>query len=301
MTQQLDGLQRTARHVRGLKELAGAYDVVLCDVWGVIHNGLVASPPAFEALMRFRERGGCVILITNAPRPAREVVAQLDRLGVPRSAYDAMITSGDLTRATILERGGEVVHHIGPARDKPIFAGLDIRFGALDEADYVVCSGLFDDTRETVDDYRPMLERMRQHDLWMLCANPDLVVERGHELVPCAGAIALAYEGIGGDVFYAGKPHRPVYDMALATAARLRDRETTPADRVLAIGDALRTDIAGATGAGIDSLFIARGIHADELNLSDGPLSSSHVQDWLSRQTARPDAIAERLTWCGDD
>jgi ribonucleotide monophosphatase NagD (HAD superfamily) len=150
------------RLVAGLEEIASDYDAILCDVWGVIHNGIRAFNPACEALARFRERGGCAVLVTNAPRPGSAVVGQLDRLAVPRRAYDAVVTSGDLTRAIVAERKGEIVHHIGPERDRPIFAGLDVRFGRLDEAGYVVCSGLFDDTRETAEDYRPALTRMRE-------------------------------------------------------------------------------------------------------------------------------------------
>jgi HAD superfamily hydrolase (TIGR01459 family) len=288
------------RLVAGLEEIASRYDVILCDVWGVIHNGIAASAPACEALARFRGLGGCAILITNAPRPGGAVVGQLDRLAVPRAAYDAVVTSGDLTRSIVAERRGEVVHHIGPERDKPIFAGLDVRFGALDEADYVVCSGLFDDTRETAEDYRPTLKRMRERGLGMLCANPDLVVERGREIIPCAGAIAAAYEETGGAVFYAGKPHRPIYDAALGLAAKALGREVEPA-RVLAVGDAIRTDIAGAQRFGVPSLLVARGIHAGELRLDEDGLGSSllssRVQDWLTRQGARPDAVMDRLVW----
>lgn len=285
------------RVVSGLGELAAGYDVVLCDVWGVIHNGIVASADAYGALMRFRDGGGSVILITNAPRPSSAVVGQLDRLGVPRSAYDAVVTSGDLTRLAIMDRAGQVVHHIGPERDRPIFADLDAPFGDIDGADYVVCSGLFDDTKETVEAYRPMLERLRRRDLWMLCANPDLVVERGHELIPCAGAIALAYEEQGGEVLYAGKPHRPIYDLSLAVAAKMAGRDAIDPARVLGIGDAIRTDIAGAAGYGIASLFVARGIHTIELKLDADGLESSHVQDWLGRQEARPSAVVDRLAW----
>ena len=287
------------RVVAGLEEIASGYDVILCDVWGVIHNGIQASASACEALARFRSMGGCAVLITNAPRPGGAVVGQLDRLAVPRRSYDAVVTSGDLTRTIVAERRGEVVHHIGPERDKPIFAGLDVRFGDLEAADYVVCSGLFDDTRETAEDYRPALRRMRDRNLWMLCANPDLVVERGRETIPCAGAVAAVYEEMGGEVFYAGKPHRPIYEAALGTAARTLGHAVEPA-RVLAVGDAIRTDIAGAERLGIPSLLVARGIHAGELKLDEGGLGapeSSHVQDWLDRQAARPDAVIDRLVW----
>jgi HAD superfamily hydrolase (TIGR01459 family) len=283
--------------VQSLSEIAARFDVLLCDVWGVMHNGLVAYPAASDALSRFRTGGGVVILVSNAPRPGTAVVRQLDRLGVPRTAYDAVLTSGDLTRAEIGRRDGQAVHHMGPERDKPIFAGLEARLGSLDEAAYVVCSGFFDDEHETVDDYKERLDWMRERGLPMICANPDLVVERGHRLIPCAGAIALAYEEIGGDVFYAGKPHRPVYEEALTMAEKLLGGVPVARSRVLAVGDAIRTDIAGAQRFGLFSLLVARGIHAQELIKEGQPLASSHVQDWVTRQEARPNAIADTLAW----
>ncbi|NIX78030.1 TIGR01459 family HAD-type hydrolase [Microvirga terricola] len=282
--------------VDGLQPLADRYDLVLCDVWGVLHNGVKAYETASEALTRFREGGGRVVLVSNAPRPGAAVGTQLDGFGVPRTAYDAIVTSGDLTRLAIEERVHNLVHHIGPARDMPIYAGLDIRFGSIAEAEYVVCSGFENDELETVETYRPRLEAMLERKLWMVCANPDLIVERGNVIVPCAGALGVAYEEMGGDVYYAGKPHAPIYDRAIAVAASLNGRPIAK-DRVLAIGDAIRTDIAGAAGFGIDSLLIARGIHAEELKVHHGPLVSQHVQDWVSRQPVKPQAITDVLSW----
>ena len=283
--------------VAGIRGLAPRYDLILCDIWGVLHNGLVAFAPASEALTRFRAAGGRVVLVSNAPRPGAGVAGQLDRVGVPRTAYDGIITSGDLTRAAVIERKGQIVHHLGPERDLPIFEGLDVEFGDLESADYVVCSGFHDDERETVEDYRDALRRMQERNLWMICANPDLVVERGHTLIPCAGAIAALYEEMGGEVYYAGKPHRPIYEAALARAARLAGDDEIFPERVLAVGDALRTDIAGAVAFGIESLLIARGIHATELKLDRAPLNSSHVQDWLTGQSVRPDFVVDKLVW----
>jgi len=282
--------------VEGLKTLADRYDLILCDVWGVLHNGVKAYEAASEALTRFRDAGGRVVLVSNAPRPGMSVGAQLDGFGVPRTAYDTIVTSGDLTRLAIEERIDKVVHHIGPPRDMPIYDGLDVRFGTIQEADYVVCSGFDDDERETTEDYRPRLEAMLRRKLWMVCANPDLVVERGSAIVPCAGAIALAYEEMGGEVYYAGKPHAPIYEKAIAAASRLKGRDI-PKSRVLAIGDAIRTDIAGAVGYGIDSLLVARGIHAEELRAHQGPLVSQHVQDWIDLQPVKPSAITDVLSW----
>jgi HAD superfamily hydrolase (TIGR01459 family) len=285
--------------IEGFAALSERYDVIFCDVWGVLHNGIQAYPGAGDALTRFRERGGRVVLVSNAPRPGRAIGPQLDRLGVPRTAYDAIMASGDITRTAVIERSDRVVHHMGPPRDLPIFEGLDLRFGSIADADYVVCSGFDEeDEREAdMDDYRRRLAAMRERNLWMLCANPDLVVERGHLIIPCAGTIAAMYEEMGGEVFYAGKPHRPVYEAALALAARISGRDSVPRERVLAIGDAIRTDIAGAAAFGIDSLLVARGIHTAELKLDELPLASEHAQDWLARQVVRPQAVTDKLVW----
>lgn len=290
-------IDRPAEIVRGLSSIASRYDVILCDIWGVLHDGRVAFAPASDALVRFRASGGRVVLVSNAPRPAGSVARQLARLGVPRAAWDAIVTSGDLTRSSVIERKDQVVHHLGPERDRPIFTGLDIRFGGIEAADYVVCTGLVDDTRETVEDYRGTLERMRARRLLMICANPDLVVERGSDLIPCAGALALRYEEMGGKTLYTGKPHRPIYEAALALAARHGGGGPVDRSRVLAVGDAIRTDIVGASRLGLTSLFVARGIHAAEIGPPDAPLTPSRLRKWLSRQAARPDAVAPILAW----
>jgi HAD superfamily hydrolase (TIGR01459 family) len=271
--------------------LAPDYDVVLSDVWGVVHNGVAAAPDACEALSRFRERGGQVVLITNAPRPHDSVVAQLDALGVPRSAYDAIVTSGDLTRETVVARAGQTLWHVGPARDRAIFAGLDVRFAPLETADYVVCSGLFDDEVETPDDYRGRLEAMLARNLFMVCANPDVVVERGDRLVYCAGAIADLYAEMGGDVLFAGKPYRPLYDLALSKVSGA----PAPA-RILAIGDSLRTDLAGAHALGVDFLFITSGIHAADFGGRDGP-DAAALRTAVEAMERPPRAVMRRLAW----
>ncbi len=297
-TQQAAPAAETA-FISGLGEISDRYDAIFCDVWGVIHNGMSAYRPAAEALARFRALGKTVILISNAPRPGLSVIGQLDRLGVPRTAYDDIITSGDLTRAIVAERAGERVFHLGPERDLPIFEGLDAAFAGPDEAAYCVCSGLYDDDADTVADYQPLLETMRARDLLMVCANPDIVVERGDRLLPCAGAIAQAYEGLGGAVVYNGKPHRPVYETAMARITALGGPAEPIPSRILAIGDAIRTDIAGALAIGAHTLFIARGIHTHELGLDRLPLNAQTAEVWLARQTHRPHAILDKLVWEG--
>ncbi len=211
--------------LNGLGAIADRYDLILCDVWGVLHDGQKAHAPAGEALIRFRglagDRPRRVVLVSNAPRPGDGVGRILDRFGVPREAYDAILTSGDLTRGLIAARPGARIRHLGPERDLGIFQGLDLSLVPEDEADLVVCTGLFDDRSETADDYRPELTRLAARGLTMICANPDLVVESGNRLIPCAGLLAAAYAEIGGPVVYAGKPHRPVYEAALAKGGDL--------------------------------------------------------------------------------
>jgi HAD superfamily hydrolase (TIGR01459 family) len=276
--------------------LANDYDALLCDVWGVVHNGLTAFAPACEALMRFRRRGGTVILITNAPRPDVSVQRILDRLGVPRDAYDAITSSGDVTRSVVESRPGERVFHLGPPRDRPIFNGLDVTFAPVESADYVVCSGLFDDATETPESYRELLAAMRARALFMVCANPDIVVERGESLVYCAGALADAYAELGGEVLYCGKPHAPIYEAALGKAAQFRGGEVPPLTRVLAIGDSVRTDLKGAAAFGLDCIFIISGIHAADFGGREAT-DLSGLDTMFAAAGAAPKAVMRGLKW----
>ena len=282
--------------IERFEPLARAYDVLLCDVWGVVHNGVIAFAEAGDALARFRAGGGTVILITNAPRPGAAVQKILDRLGVSRNAYDAITSSGDVTRGVVEARRAERVFHIGPPRDRPIFAGLDVTFAPVETADYVVCSGLFDDTVETPENYREMLALMRRRSLFMVCANPDVVVERGDTLVYCAGALADAYVALGGEALYCGKPHEPIYEAALGQAAALRGGETPPLARVLAIGDSVRTDLAGAASFGMDFLFVISGLHAGEVGSRETP-DPTGLSAMFAAAGAVPKAVIPRLVW----
>jgi HAD superfamily hydrolase (TIGR01459 family) len=280
---------------RHFATLAGDYDVVLCDVWGVVHNGVAAAAEAGDALARFRARGGTVVLITNAPRPGDFVQTFIDALKVPRESYDAIVSSGDVTRALVAERAGERVFHVGPERDLPIFDGLNVELAPIERADFTVCSGLYDDTRETPQDYVKLIDEMHQRKLAMICANPDVVVERGDHLVYCAGAIADLYAHSGGDVIYAGKPYRPIYEQAIARAQALRGRAVDHA-RVMAIGDSVRTDLKGAAAFNIDSLFVTAGIHAQELGGRDEP-DPAALRDILTAAGVSPTAVMRRLAW----
>ena len=283
--------------IASFAKIAANYDVILCDVWGVLHNGVAAFAPAAEALKRARAAGTTVILVSNAPRPREGVAKILDGLGVPRDAYDTIVTSGMVTNALLAGRAGIRFWHLGPERDIGIYDGLDLVFSGLEDAELIVCTGLFDDTVETPEDYADRLRAARARKLPFICANPDIVVERGGDLIWCAGAIAEAYAQLGGEVVFCGKPHRPIYETALATARTLRG-SATPAGRVIAIGDALRTDLAGALGVGIDCLFVAAGIHAGELGLEHGgTVDPKALARLLADGPGNPTAVTARLVW----
>ncbi|MBS7544590.1 TIGR01459 family HAD-type hydrolase [Ancylobacter oerskovii] len=278
-------------------ELAPRYDVILCDVWGVLHNGAVGFAAAAAALERARGNGLTVILVSNAPRPSGDVATILDRFDIPRSAYDAIVTSGNVTTGLLRERGVGRIWHLGPERDLGIYKEAGVELTGMEASELVVCTGLFDDTTETPETYRDTLAAMKARGLTMICANPDIVVERGGELVWCAGALAEAYEAIGGTAVWCGKPHRPIYEAAFAKAAELRGAPVEPA-RFLAIGDALRTDLAGALGVGIDCLFIAGGIHAGELGLErSGTIDPQALARLIADGPGLPVAAAPQLVW----
>jgi HAD superfamily hydrolase (TIGR01459 family) len=280
------------RFVERLRDLVDGVEVVLSDIWGVVHNGLESFPEACEALHTYRRQGGTVILITNAPRPADSVQRQLRKLGVADETYDAIVSSGDLTRHYVADHPGRKVYWLGPERDSGIYRGLDPVLAPMEAADYIVCTGLFDDETETAEDYRAMLLKARERGLTLICANPDIVVERGDRLIYCAGAIAELYRELGGDVIFYGKPHRPIYERAIKLAAEHGGREIK-LSRVLAIGDSVRTDLAGAYGFGIDCLFVTRGIHSDEFEGID-QLDPASIKELFGHP---PRALMRELRW----
>lgn len=275
--------------------MAPNYDVLLCDVWGVVHNGEVSFPAACDALMQARALGKTVVFITNAPRPGEAVMRQLDGLLVPRAACNAIVSSGDVTRSVIESRKGQSLCHLGPERDHAIFAGLDVQFAPLESADYVVCSGLDDDETQTPEDFRARLEIMLKRKLFMVCGNPDLVVERGDRLVYCAGSVAELYATMGGEVLYAGKPYRPIYELALQKAETASGRKAD-LSRVLAIGDSVRTDLKGAHGFGVDFLFMTAGIHAEELGGRAQP-DVNAMKTIFAAAGSMPTAVMWELVW----
>src|SRR3989440_5455135 len=282
----------TLHFVERLRDVVDGVEVVLSDIWGVVHNGLESFPEACAALHSFRRQGGVVILITNAPRPADSVQRQLRKLGVADETYDAIVSSGDLTRHFVADHPGKKLHWVGPERDSSIHRGLDPMMSALDGADYIICTGLFDDETESAEDYRPMLNKALARRVPMVCANPDIVVERGDRLIYCAGAVAELYRELGGEVIFYGKPHRPIYERAIELAAE-RQSHAVQLGRVLAIGDSVRTDLAGAHGFGIDCLFVTRGIHAEDFEGID-QLNPAAVKELFGHP---PRALTRQLRW----
>ena len=262
----------------------------LVDVWGVIHNGVRPFAEACAACTRFRAGGGLVVLVSNSPRPRDSVAAQLDRIGVPRTSWDAIVTSGDVARTLIGRYAGRPILHLGPERDLPTLAGLDVERVGAEAADAIICTGLFDDERETPDDYAATLQLCAARGLPMICANPDITVERDGHIVYCAGALARAYEEIGGAVAYAGKPYAPIYTLTFETLEELRLGSADRA-RLLAIGDGVHTDIAGAAVAGVRSLFVASGVHVN------GGLDSAAVEGLFPADGPRPIAAMAKLVW----
>ncbi|HZV85178.1 MAG TPA: TIGR01459 family HAD-type hydrolase [Brevundimonas sp.] len=283
--------------LNGLRDIAADYDLLLCDVWGVVHNGRESWPEACSALSRFNRDGGHVVLISNSPRPADAVVSQLDALGVPRDSWRAFVTSGDATRAELVKRAPGPVWIIGPDRDWPLHdgLGLEIAKGAADAA-FISLTGLVDDTTETPEDYRERLAAGSARDLELICANPDRVVQRGDQLIYCGGSLADLYESLGGRVTMVGKPFDPIYDLALKEGERLLGR---PVDRsrVLCIGDGVITDVLGANRQELDCLFIAQGIHGDAARGPDGRLDPARADTLLKAEGTHARYVMLDLTW----
>ncbi len=244
----------------GLSDIAADYDALIVDIWGVLHNGQSPYAGVDDALQRFRESGGKVLLLSNAPRPSAMALERLDAIGNQRNSFDDILTSGDATRALLddLAKQGKRCRHIGPDKDAELVAQLDIELTNIDnDADVVLFSGMYDDSTETPADYADMLAQFRAHNLPLICPNPDRTVMTGDNIIYCAGAVAEEYENIGGEVIWIGKPYPTVYTRAKAMLSDLSGME---APRILAIGDGPKTDIIGAQAANIDALFITGGL-----------------------------------------
>ena len=279
----------------GLSELAPNYDVLLCDVWGVIHNGRESFPAACAALARFRAERGPVVLISNAARPHAPVIDQLDALGVPREAWSHIVTSGDATRVLLADRAPGPAWLIGVDRDAPLYEGLGLKTSDLKHAAFISVTGPYDDENDEPGDYRDRFCRGVERGLEMICANPDIVVQRGDKLIYCGGALAQLYESLGGRVTMAGKPYPAIYELSLAKAAEALGRPLDPR-KVLCIGDGLPTDIRGANARGLDVLFVASGIHGAETIGPDG-LNVPAVEDLLRQDGLSVTYAIADLVW----
>lgn len=280
--------------IANLADVSARYDALFCDLWGCLHNGQTAYPAAVAALRAYRARGGIVVLVTNSPRPKPSVIKQLEGLNVPTDCWDDLVSSGDAAQYALLTgAAGRRVFHIGPARDNSFFTLIpdDLsRIAAsedpitrvpLHEAEGIVCTGLFDDMTETPEDYRATLLYAKTNGLKLLCANPDIVVDVGDKRIYCAGAIAQAYDQMGGQSLYFGKPHPPIYDLARRRLAALTG-QADPA--ILAVGDGINTDIQGGVAEGIDTLFITGGIAAHEFGPDISNPDKGLLDEWLIGQ-----------------
>lgn len=282
--------------IDNLEQISDRYKAVFCDLWGCLHNGVAPFAGAVGALEKFRAQGGRVLLLTNAPRPATVVQRQLDGLGVRRDLYDAVVASGDAARAALASGAyGTKVHHIGPPKDDPFFEGLaqedfyqgrDIERVPLDEAESVVCTGLLDDRSETPEDYRAVLLEAKTRGLKLLCANPDIIVHFGDQTLYCAGALAAAYTEMGGESLYFGKPHPPIYQLARNRLTAAAGHEIGDSE-ILCIGDGIKTDIQGAIGEDLDSLFITGGIAGAE-TMSGGQIDKDRLTSFLNNAQLTP-------------
>jgi HAD superfamily hydrolase (TIGR01459 family) len=280
----------------GLRDVAGRYDAAFVDVWGVIHNGRTPFRPALEACRRFRAERGPVILVSNAPRPSVDIPGQLRRLGAGDDFYDAIVTSGDATHAELVARAPGPCYAIGPGKDERLYDDSGLAFSDnVASAAFISCTGPVDEDHDKPEDYDPVFETAVARGIEMVCANPDLVVHKGDRLIICAGALARRFEQLGGTAIHCGKPHEPIYRLALAHAAELAGRAVDPA-KVLAIGDGPDTDIAGANAQGLASLFIAGGIHQGEV-LKNGALDADRVAELLADKGRRADYAMAALIW----
>jgi HAD superfamily hydrolase (TIGR01459 family) len=281
--------------ISGLADLAPNYDAVLSDVWGVVHNGVEAFPSACEALVEYRRAGGKVVFITNAPRPSGPIVSMLDRLGVPREAYDGIVSSGDATRTMIARYSGKVIHHVGPpTEDDALYEGLDVTRGSAEDAAVVVVTDL-DTDDDTPEMYRERAEFWLSRKLKMICANPDRVVEHGDKIIYCGGALGDLYAAMGGMVLMAGKPYQPIYEEAYRLAGEAAGHPLDKS-RVLAIGDSVRTDATGAAQFGIDLLFVTGSIHAAELDAFGNP-DPEAIAELVAPSRATMVGFLPRLAW----
>ena len=289
------------RIISSLADIGTNYDALLCDLWGCLHNGVTPYPAAIAALQAYRAGGGKVVLLTNAPRPNPYVIAGLDRMGVPRDAWDLVVSSGDAAQDAMLAGAvGRKVWHLGPPKDDGFFTDIPAAWAdapaiervPLAEAEGIVCTGPFDETTEVPEDYRARFLDAKTRGLKLLCANPDIVVDLGESRIYCAGALAELYTDMGGESLYFGKPYPPIYDLA---RRRLAAETGVDSPRLLAIGDGVMTDVAGAAGEGIDCLFVTGGLAAAQFGDDVEAPHAELLDSWLQARLQDPTYSIGRL------
>lgn len=285
------------KSITGLQYIASNYDAILCDVWGVIHNGRAAFEPACEALVNFRRAGGHVVLITNAPVPSQQVLDYMKPLNIPAGAFDGCVSSGDATRAVLAQNTGKVLWTLGNdsdwEHDRYLYEGIDVkRSNSPKDADIGLLIGMRDMRADHPEDYRDELAEIAGTGLKLVCANPDIQVRIGDELHWCAGALAQIYEQEGGPVIYPGKPHAAIYDLAFEKIEALRARPDKT--RILAIGDSPKTDIRGASTQGVDSLYVGTGLAQHS---ADAEKFETEVRALLAENNVEATYVQPRLRW----
>lgn len=248
--------------INNFSEIFEKYDSIICDIWGVIHNGQELFESSIDCLYELKNNSYPVILVSNAPRPGGEIKLMLEKMGLKKDCYDKIITSGDLTQK-ILNDGtlGSNCYHIGPDRDLKIFEGINVNRVDFDGSDFIFITGLFNDEEEDEDTYLPLLEKSKKRGMKLLCANPDIWVQRGNDLIPCAGAISQKYESIGGEVINIGKPFKPIFDEAIKNINLIGSNKCLS---TLVIGDGIDTDIKGANNYKLDSLLTLGGLFSGQ-------------------------------------
>ena len=287
------------RLLTGFSQIASAYDGFVLDLWGVIHDGVNAFPHAVDCLVRLRDAGKKTLLLSNVPRPNDAVRTMMRRMGIEDGHYTDILTSGEAVRRALQSPPdawwsalGERVYHLGPERDRPVLEGLPLTTVATPaEADFVLNTGP-DDHRNPSDmgEFEPTLRDCAKYRLPMICGNPDLEVIRGGVRVLCAGALAVRYQALGGDVRSLGKPDPAVYEVVLAQLAM-------PKERVLAVGDSLRTDIAGAAAAGLAACWVLDGLHGEALRGADVSYDPDRVAATARHAGMAPVAAMARFAW----
>ena len=277
----------------GLSALSGRFNTAFCDVWGVVHNGERVHQSAVEALTKFREQGGAVILVTNAPRPSNEIIDEILTMGVPESAFDALVSSGEVTRNLIAQYEGQSVYRLGPQSDDGLFKGIDVKLGSIDQAKAIICSDL--EYGKTPKDYAQDVLDWKACGLPFICANPDKLVEVGDQLIYCGGALDDVYQDAGGEVIMAGKPFKPIYDRASQLALDTRNIAIED-QKIVAIGDSARTDATGAAKINAGFFFISGSIHAHELGPVDDP-DPTKIETLLAPIGANSVGYSPKLVW----